>query len=150
MKAIITFENKNPSINTEFRKNIVDSDPKEFSVEVSQLEECEFLVRCILPGLSQEWILLDGIAQERECLRQKGIHNHPFFDLVCMSDLYFEKFKDFILELFPSQNRYGWFSVPEFFPFLVLVQSFVKSISSILNCLINSIGFEISSSNHFI
>lgn len=90
LKAIITFENKNPSINTEFRKNIVASDPKEFLVEVSHLEEYEFLVRCTLNGLTQEWIHLDGIAEEREFFRQKGIHSHPVFDLVCMSDLYFQ------------------------------------------------------------
>lgn len=90
LRAIINFESKNSSVNTEFRKKLVSSDASDLSVKVDHIEEYVYSVRCTYNGETHEWIHIDSIFEEREALLKKGVTKHPVFDIVCLSDLYDE------------------------------------------------------------
>ncbi len=38
--------------------------------------------------IQDSWIHVDGIQEERDQLKRKGLLNHPVFSITCVSDLY--------------------------------------------------------------
>ncbi|PJZ83142.1 LIC_13246 family protein [Leptospira harrisiae] len=73
-----------------FRRSLADSTPESVQIFFSKLGPFEYQVACrILPEEQIEtWIHIDGIAEERERLKQIGNTEHPVFSLVCLSDLF--------------------------------------------------------------
>ncbi|MCW7479562.1 LIC_13246 family protein [Leptospira kanakyensis] len=73
-----------------FRRTLADSPTDGVQIFFSQIGPFEYQVACrILPEEHLEtWIHIDGIAEERERLKQIGNTEHPVFSLVCLGDLY--------------------------------------------------------------
>ncbi|MCT8334732.1 hypothetical protein NUH30_13690 [Leptospira sp. 85282-16] len=73
-----------------FRRSLADSAPESVQIFFSRLGPFEYQVACrILPEEQIEtWIHIDGIAEERERLKQIGNTEHPVFSLVCLGDLF--------------------------------------------------------------
>ncbi|MCW7487850.1 LIC_13246 family protein [Leptospira meyeri] len=73
-----------------FRRHLADSSPESVQIFFSKLGPFEYQVACrILPEEQVEtWIHIDGIAEERERLKQIGNTEHPVFSLVCLGDLF--------------------------------------------------------------
>ncbi|WP_246834617.1 LIC_13246 family protein [Leptospira levettii] len=73
-----------------FRRLLADSDPNSVQIFFAKIGPFEYQVACrILPNEETEtWIHVDGIAEERERLRQIGNTEHPVFSLVCLGDLF--------------------------------------------------------------
>ncbi|MGV3665842.1 MAG: LIC_13246 family protein [Leptospira bouyouniensis] len=73
-----------------FRRQLADSDPNSVQIFFARLGPFEYQVACrILPNEeTQTWIHIDGIAEERERLKQIGNNEHPVFSLVCLGDLF--------------------------------------------------------------
>ncbi|MCG6144539.1 LIC_13246 family protein [Leptospira bandrabouensis] len=73
-----------------FRRHLADSPPESVQIFFSRLGPYEYQVACrILPEEQTEtWIHIDGIAEERERLKQIGNTEHPVFSLVCLGDLF--------------------------------------------------------------
>ncbi|EKJ87252.1 hypothetical protein CLV96_2809 [Leptospira meyeri] len=73
-----------------FRRHLVESSPESVQIFFSKLGPFEYQVACrILPEEQVEtWIHIDGIAEERERLKQIGNTEHPVFSLVCLGDLF--------------------------------------------------------------
>ncbi|MCG6140564.1 hypothetical protein EHR01_09800 [Leptospira mtsangambouensis] len=73
-----------------FRRHLADSSPESVQIFFSKLGPFEYQVACrVLPEEQVEtWIHIDGIAEERERLKQIGNTEHPVFSLVCLGDLF--------------------------------------------------------------
>lgn len=73
-----------------FRRHLADSSPESVQIFFSRLGPFEYQVACrVLPEDQVEtWIHIDGIAEERERLKQIGNTEHPVFSLVCLGDLF--------------------------------------------------------------
>ncbi|MCW7494585.1 hypothetical protein ND861_18010 [Leptospira sp. 2 VSF19] len=73
-----------------FRSHLANSPPESVQIFFSRLGPFEYQVACrILPKEEIEtWIHIDGIAEERERLKQIGNTEHPVFSLVCLGDLF--------------------------------------------------------------
>ncbi|TGK86298.1 hypothetical protein EHQ23_07795 [Leptospira bourretii] len=73
-----------------FRRHLADSSPESVQIFFSRLGPFEYQVACrVLPEEQVEtWIHIDGIAEERERLKQIGNTEHPVFSLVCLGDLF--------------------------------------------------------------
>ncbi|PJZ44018.1 LIC_13246 family protein [Leptospira brenneri] len=73
-----------------FRRRLADSSPDLVQIFFSKLGTFEYQVACrLLPEEHIEtWIHIDGIAEERERLKQIGNTEHPVFSLVCLGDLF--------------------------------------------------------------
>lgn len=64
--------------------------PNRYKSFFQKLGPFEYQVACrVLPEEQVEtWIHIDGIAEERERLKQIGNTEHPVFSLVCLGDLF--------------------------------------------------------------
>lgn len=81
-----------PSDAVLFRKAIVATPEESFRVFLKKFGTYEFLlvVELTIEGEKKmdSWIHIDGIAQERIILKEKGIENHPVFNITSICDIY--------------------------------------------------------------
>ena len=75
-----------------FRKAIVATPEESFRVFLKKFGTYEFLlvVELTIEGEKKmdSWIHIDGIAQERIILKEKGVEKHPVFNITSLCDLY--------------------------------------------------------------
>jgi hypothetical protein len=75
----------------EFRKKIVESNCEGLNVYLKQFGEYEFIVHAKLLDEQSSWIHIDGIAEERKQIETSSFlvsHNHPIFEIDCLSDIF--------------------------------------------------------------
>ncbi|WP_411822409.1 LIC_13246 family protein [Leptospira sp. 'Mane'] len=71
----------------EYRKRIVLADVKSFEIYVESLGAFAYGIICVHEEVVKEWIHVDGISEERERLEEKGIFEHPIFEITCLTDI---------------------------------------------------------------
>lgn len=81
----------------QFRLKLTQTSPENFKAYFKKFGQAEYLIVVILKDVSNpetpteeidSWIHIDGIAQEREIMREKGKLDHPVFKIVSVGDLY--------------------------------------------------------------
>ncbi|MCE9499807.1 MAG: hypothetical protein K8R21_04820 [Leptospira sp.] len=81
-----------PTESHKFRENLLKSDVNSFRIFLKQFGEFEFMVSGQINSRSgkqfDSWIHVDGISHERKTMQEKGIMNHPVFEIVCLTDLF--------------------------------------------------------------
>ncbi|MCC5813659.1 MAG: hypothetical protein JJT78_02810 [Leptospira sp.] len=79
-----------------FRKELEQQDSKSIRVYLKKFGNYEYLVHAELKSISKRipnkdtWIHIDGIREERDSLKKKGIADHPVFQIRGLSDIYEE------------------------------------------------------------
>ena len=68
----------------EFRKKIVESNGEGLKIYLKKFKEYGFMVHVKLLDEQNSWIHIDGIAEERKQVK----HNHPIFEIDCLSDIF--------------------------------------------------------------
>lgn len=86
-------QDKNKSDTQKFREEISYLPGINLECYVKKFGKYEYLVYCeIRENLervkSDTWIHIDGIAEERDLLKEKDIINHPVNNIYCMKDIY--------------------------------------------------------------
>ncbi len=71
----------------DFRKRIELADVANFEIYVERQGSFEFGITCVYGDEVNNWIHIDGIAEERKRYTEKGIFNHPVFEITCLSDI---------------------------------------------------------------
>lgn len=81
-----------PSESHQFREDLTRTPVQNIRIFLKKFGDYEFLISAeILEADNKRmdsWIHVDGIKQERNELEGKGIHDHPVFQIVCLTDLY--------------------------------------------------------------
>jgi hypothetical protein len=80
----------------EYRAKLVESPPDQMEIFIKKFGKYEYLVHVILgEGLDlgrekdrDTWIHVDGITEERDQFREKGIFDHPVFQIQSLGDIY--------------------------------------------------------------
>jgi hypothetical protein len=72
-----------------FRENLVSASLDEIKfIHIENIDKFTYKI-CVemVNGNSQEWIHVDGIAEERIELRKRNIESHPVFSITCLEDI---------------------------------------------------------------
>ncbi|MCB1193465.1 MAG: hypothetical protein H7A23_17890 [Leptospiraceae bacterium] len=81
-----------PSDSHRFREDLTKTPVNSIRIFLKKFGDYEFLISAeILESDSKRmdsWIHVDGIKQERHDLENKGVYDHPVFEIVCLTDLY--------------------------------------------------------------
>ena len=75
----------------EFREKVAKSKPSDLKIYLKKFSDYEFLVvvHIISEGLTDNWIHIDGVTQEKENYKKTyGTENHKVFSIVSLTDLY--------------------------------------------------------------
>lgn len=86
----------------EFRKKIVESNGEGLKIYLKKFKEYGFMVHVKLLDEQSSWIHIDGIAKERKQIETSSFlvsHNHPIFEIDCLSDIFADCIK--------SENQEG-------------------------------------------
>ncbi|TGN18929.1 LIC_13246 family protein [Leptospira idonii] len=74
-----------------FRQRLVQSDPSLVKIYLSKIGAYEYFVKASLETENSEpqtWLHIDGIAEERNRMKEIGNKEHPVFHITCLSDLF--------------------------------------------------------------
>ncbi len=74
----------------QFRRDLVDRSPESIRIFLSQIGTYEYFVQASLSlgtDAMETWVHIDGIAEERDRLREIGNLEHPVFSITCLGDL---------------------------------------------------------------
>lgn len=76
-----------------FRKELTNHKPESVRVYLKKFGNYEYLVHAEVKNTSlakknDTWIHIDGIQEERDSLKNKGIKDHPVYHIQGLSDIY--------------------------------------------------------------
>lgn len=75
-----------------FREKVASANKENIRIFLQKFGKYEYLI--LVKIFEQEewredsWIHVDGIQEEREQLKRRGLLNHPVFSITCLTDLY--------------------------------------------------------------
>jgi hypothetical protein len=57
--------------------------------KIKKFGQYEYLIYATLNDTEEDsWIHIDGIAEERKLMLERGIDTHPVFNITCLQDIY--------------------------------------------------------------
>ncbi|MCX7997673.1 MAG: hypothetical protein N3A69_01815 [Leptospiraceae bacterium] len=75
-----------------FREKVVMSNEENLRIFLQKFGKYEFYIiaKVLEEGswIQDSWIHVDGIQEERDRMKRKGVINHPVFKITCLTDLY--------------------------------------------------------------
>ena len=71
-----------------FRELVEKSNTDDVEIQIKKFGGYEYLIKATVGTLSDSWIHLDGIGEEREIHTSTNNLGHPVFSIVCLGDIY--------------------------------------------------------------
>jgi hypothetical protein len=84
-----SFNGKEKSVSQTFREYVEKESFENLKIVVRKINNYEYIISAeILHRGKDSWIHIDGITEERNLLKDRGITNHPVFNIVSLGDIF--------------------------------------------------------------